>query len=72
MIEFSISIDCTYYKIEDDSWHIAPDLNEKRFYNSSCSQGDFIYTVGGTGYGKQLINSIERLNVKSLLNDNND
>ena len=60
------------YDIREDSWSVAPALNQERIIHSGCSLGENIYIYGGCTLTKKkptFHNSIEILNVPSLLNN---
>ena len=61
---------CSYYLLQDDKWHNAPDLNVARSDNSSCSLGNYIYTFCGQDENYCNLRSIERLYAKNLLASN--
>ena len=71
LINLTKSNSCEYYHIGNANWQEAPELNEARSSNSSCSLGDYIYTFGGYG-NKGSLKSVERLNAKSLLECNTE
>ena len=37
------------YKIEEDEWSVAPQLNQCRTGHSSCVLGTYLYVLGGSG-----------------------
>ena len=55
------------YDISENKWTAAPKLNQERYNHSGCSLNDSTYVFCGRAEG-YLLNSIERLNVKALLN----
>ena len=59
------------YRLENESWEVAPSLNYVRFATSCCVQGRFVYAIGGkvTAKDNRMIrdlNSIERLDVEKV------
>ena len=55
------------YDIAKGAWLEGPALNEARYCNSSCQQGDFVFTFGGYDANDDRISSIEFLNAKKYL-----
>ena len=47
------------YDIAEGTWKDGPALKEARYRNSSCQQGDFIYTFGGMDTYNMKLSSIE-------------
>ena len=62
----SLSVDTSVYCIKAERWIEGPKLKQARQNNSSCRQGNLLYTFGGIGRaGKaQNLNSIERVNAR--------
>ena len=55
------------YRIENNTWTRAPDMNEARADFSFCVQGETLYAMLGMANGT-LINTIECLNARKLIN----
>ena len=56
-----------YYSISEDSWGIAPNLNNERTGHSACSVGKSIYVFGGAGDYEHK-HTMERLDADKTVN----
>ena len=72
MVNYAASRDTCYFELWSNSWKMAPELNQARFYNSSCMLGNFAYTFAGNGRNNTFINSIEKLDFKSMIDGDTD
>ena len=59
------------YSIKKDEWSKAPSMNSQRYGHNSCCLGDYAYVVGGWKISGVRM-SMERLNVRALLNGDPD
>ena len=63
MIGFNPTASVDIYDIKEGTWKEGPALKEARYLNSSCQQGNFVYTFSGS-MGRGCLSSIEFLNAK--------
>ena len=45
--DYSLIATVSVYSVDRDEWSPCPDLNEARYYHSSCILGDKLYVSGG-------------------------